>query len=200
MISGLTKNPPILFLTSLMVLILTAIIFNRFLYWHEHRTGIYFQDPFFTLFKAIDLSVITFIALYSSIFLYIALNFKKWQSLSLVIISYTFVLWMRLLMLWILPFYADYDAVKLNDPLLNTFIYPGNYVARDLFFSGHVALLTLLILGSEKQWMKMWFTLTTIIVGITVVLQKVHFSVDVIAAPFFSLLAFYMARKIIIRR
>lgn len=194
------KNPFYTFVLSLLGLIFTAFVFNRFLSWHEHRPGIYFQDPVFSLFKASDFSVLTFIVLYSSILLFMVLYFKKWQTLSLVITSYTVVLWMRLLMLWMLPFYADADAVKLNDPFLNTFIYPGNYVARDLFFSGHVALLTLLILGSEKQGEKMFFTLTTLIVSTTVVLQKVHFSIDVMAAPFFSVTAFYLANKIIIRR
>lgn len=185
------------FIGGLAFLLLTAFLFNRFLDWNEHRPGIFFQDPFFVLFKGMDCSLITFILLYTSIGSFLFIHRKDFHRLSLLAFSYAAVIILRMISLWILPFYADLDAVKLDDPFLNTFIYPGNYVARDLFFSGHVAILVLLVLYSENKKWRWFYSLMSVLVGITVVLQKVHFSIDVVAAPFFALLAFWSVLKII---
>lgn len=188
------------FIGSLVFLLLTAFLFNRFLDWHEHRPGITFNDPFFTLFKGQDCSLITFILLYFSIGSFLFTHRKDFYQLSLLAFAYAAVIILRMFSLWLLPFYADWDAVKLNDPFLNTFIYPGNYVARDLFFSGHVAILVLLVLYSDNKKWRWFYILMSVLVGIAVVLQKVHFSIDVVAAPFFAMIAYWSVRKIIDRK
>lgn len=188
------------FIGGLSFLLLTAFLFNRFLNWNEHRPGTNFHDPVFTLFSSIDCSVITFIMLYTSVVSFLIVHRKDLIQLSLLAFSYAFILILRGISLWALPFYADSDAIKLDDPFLNTFIYPDNYVERDLFFSGHVAILVLLVLFSKDQKWKWLYTLMSVGVGITVVLQKVHFSIDVVAAPFFAILAFWATKRIIVRR
>lgn len=178
-----------------MLLLLTAFGFNRFLAWHEYRDGIYFNDPVFTLFKGIDCSVVTFVLLYAAILSFLILHFKRIDKLTILAFSYTLVLWLRLICLYLIPFYVDADHVKLEDPFLNTFIYPGNYVARDLFFSGHVAILVLLCLIADHPKWRVFYFLITVVVSCTLILQKVHFSIDVIAAPFFSWLSYAIVQK-----
>lgn len=142
-----------------------------------------------------DCSLITFVFLYTAILSFIFLHVKRLDKLTLLAFSYTLVLWLRLVCLYLIPFYADSDAVKLEDPFLNNFIYPGNYVARDLFFSGHVAILVLLCLINERPKMKWFYFIAAVVVSVTVVLQKVHFSIDVLAAPFFAWLGYFITAK-----
>lgn len=196
----MNQRPITLFISGLVFLLLTAFAFNRFLAWHEYRPGIVFQDPFFSLFSSIDCSWPTFLMLYSGVLSFLFVNRTDLKALARLAFAYAIILLLRMFSLWILPFYADNDAIKLDDPFLNTFIYPNNYVARDLFFSGHVAILVLLVLfTAEKKWRR-FYTLLSVGVGVTVVLQKVHFSIDVIAAPFFALLAYGITVRFIIRR
>jgi hypothetical protein len=184
------------FFLSLAFLMLTAVAFNRFLAWHELREGIFFDDPVFGWFKSIDVSVVTFLFLYGAIGFFIIYHFKKTEKLTILAISYALVLILRMVTLYFLPFYADADATKLNDPFLNTFIYPGNYVARDLFFSGHAAILLLMLFIAENRKLKLFYLLMTVFISILLVIQKVHFSIDILGAPFFSLLAYWLALKI----
>jgi membrane-associated phospholipid phosphatase len=69
----------------------------------------------------------------------------------------------------------------------------GEILTKDLFFSGHTATLFLLFLIMEKRVIKIIFIASTILVGIAVMLQHVHYVVDVAVAPFFA----YTSYKII---
>jgi membrane-associated phospholipid phosphatase len=72
-------------------------------------------------------------------------------------------------------------------------------MTKDLFFSGHTATVFLLFLNSQtKLWKNVFLTLT-ILVGFCVLIQHVHYTVDVIAAPFFGYGAFVIARGFVKR-
>lgn len=60
----------------------------------------------------------------------------------------------------------------------------GEILTKDLFFSGHTGTLFLLFLLVENKYLKTIFLAATILVGSAVLLQHVHYSVDVFVAPF----------------
>ena len=66
---------------------------------------------------------------------------------------------------------------------------------RDLFFSGHTATMTLLALAGRGRWRWVLGGLT-VAVGLLVLVQRVHYSYDVLAAPFFAGAAWWLAGRI----
>lgn len=60
---------------------------------------------------------------------------------------------------------------------MNNLIYPSN-IDADLFFSGHAGMVFILYFLTKK-W---WYALLGILLGILLMIQRVHYSIDIIAA------------------
>ena len=91
--------------------------------------------------------------------------------------------------------------ITLVDPILNTIFYQfnentGMYNQHDLFFSGHIANLFIISLLYDNKKIKHFFFIITFVVGVLLVIQRAHYSIDVIFAPLFSLLALYIYNKL----
>ena len=114
------------------------------------------------------------------------LNFiPKPDKLILALQSYSVMLILRMTVMYLTPLDPPEKLIALNDPFVQLFG-TGQVLTRDLFFSGHTATLFLLYLITGKKWLKYIFLICTILVGIFVLLQHVHYTVDVIAAPVFA--------------
>jgi membrane-associated phospholipid phosphatase len=85
--------------------------------------------------------------------------------------------------------------IPLNDPLVE-FFGTGQLLTKDLFFSGHTATLFLLFLLADLKSLKIFFLISTITLAISVLLQHVHYSIDVLAAPFFAYGSFKLIEKL----
>ena len=68
-------------------------------------------------------------------------------------------------------------------------------IVRDLFFSGHTATMVLLALAGRGRTWRWVLGLATVAVGLLVLVQRVHYSYDVLAAPFFAWLAYALAGR-----
>src|SRR6056297_2431209 len=74
-------------------------------------------------------------------------------------------------------------------------------IYNDLFFSGHTAFPVLLyfLTKDETKYLKYFFLVSAFIEGTTVLLMKLHYTIDVYAAPFFAFsiysLSFYIFGK-----
>lgn len=184
------------FTVTFLILMFVVFLFNRFLLWNEYREGLHYQDPLFHYFDARDYSIAIVLMLYSSVGFFLFYNIKSPLLLSKFVWSYIFILIMRMVVLFFLPLYCDPNAIKLEDPVLNNIIYPNNYVERDLFFSGHAAMVFSFYLCFTNVAIKRFYLIGTIAVSTLLVLQKVHFTIDVLAAPLFSFLSIWMADKV----
>lgn len=61
---------------------------------------------------------------------------------------------------------------------------------KDLFFSGHTANIVLVGLLVDNLWLKRIMMIIAGFVGTFLIIQHVHYSIDVLAAPFFAVLAY----------
>ncbi|MCK7522598.1 MAG: hypothetical protein MZV64_35395 [Ignavibacteriales bacterium] len=75
--------------------------------------------------------------------------------------------------------------IILNDPFVELFG-TGQTLTKDLFFSGHTATLFIFISCFRKENYQDNFLTSTIAVAIAVLLQHVHYTIDVFAAVFFT--------------
>lgn len=168
------------------------IIFPQFLQFVEARQGVVFTDPILELFNPIDLTWLTFGLIYLSIAITIFSFAKKPEMILFTLQCYGLMVFFRLIVMYLLPLEAPAKLIPLNDPFVQL-LGTGEILTKDLFFSGHTATLFLLFLIMEKRVIKIIFLASTILVGIAVMLQHVHYVVDVAVAPFFS----YTSYKII---
>jgi membrane-associated phospholipid phosphatase len=172
-----------------------AAVFIQFLAFHEvraERLNWMFDDPVYHFLPVIDASIVIFSITYGSLFAYLLQYRKTPHAYSLLMTSYAFILLMRMATLSLVPLVVHSDLIYLEDPFLNDWIYPSRIVT-DLFFSGHTALVFAIYLLSGR---KCPFLVLSILIGLLLVMQRVHYSIDVLAAFPFAWCAVYLSRWI----
>lgn len=189
-----------LLIVSLLFLLICAVSFAAFLPFHEARVDAllwYFDDPAFWILPARDVSIPIFSITYGTIVAYAILNRKEKYFVSKMAFSYGLLLIFRFLTLSILPLKEPETIIFLEDPFLNTFIYQGT-IDSDLFFSGHTALVCL-VFFQTKKW-KWLFAILGVTLGILLMAQRVHYSIDILAALPFAYLTVKIVDLVIYRR
>jgi membrane-associated phospholipid phosphatase len=158
----------------------------------EGRQGVTLADPVLELINPIDLTWFTFGLIYISLILAIFSFAAKPEILLLALQSYSLLVIFRMMVMYSAPLDAPERLILLNDPFVQ-FFGSGEVLTKDLFFSGHTATLFLLFLISDKKQLKIIFLISTVLVGIAVLFQHVHYTIDVLAAPFFAYSSYKIA-------
>ena len=173
------------FVYTVILLALLMFGFTRFLNFIELRAGFVFKDPLLNLFSPIDLTWIIFGLIYAGLIIAIFFFIKDPHLLLTALQSYLVLVLFRTAAMYLLPLNPPPDMIPLNDPFVQVFG-SGEILTKDLFFSGHTATLFLLFMVANKRTLKIIFLSFAVIVGFSVLLQHVHYSIDVFSAPFFS--------------
>jgi hypothetical protein len=160
-------------------------LFSNFLERIERRPGVELADPILAMFRPIDATVATFLILYVSLVIAIAYLLQEPRYLLVGVQAYIVLALLRSLGIYLAPFDHPADMIVLKDPVVE-FFGGGKPFTKDLFFSGHTSLLFLLYLTARKSWLSKLFLISTISVGICVIAQHVHYSIDVLIAPFMA--------------
>jgi len=109
--------------------------------------------------------------------------------------AYNLLLIFRLLSISILPLEPPADMIPMKDPIIETLVAYDGFIYKDLFFSGHTATLFLVGLMINNKVFKIYFYSVTLIVAFMLVKQQVHYSIDVLAAPVFAYICFYIIEQ-----
>lgn len=179
---GIKKNV-LWFFGVILLLIITLSLFSRFLIFIEGRNGFSYEDPFLKFFDAIELNILIFGLIYFSLVSGLIYLSRSPQDFIIAIAAYILLVWFRTIMMYSIPLDPPVGTINLKDPLV-FIIGTGRPVTKDLFFSGHTSTLFLIFLAVNNKMLKTIYLSATIIVGLSVMLQKAHYSVDVFAAPF----------------
>ncbi len=170
---------------TLLVLLLTLAGLSRFLEFVESRPGITVGDPVLLHIPPIDFTWLTFGLIYLGLIVGFVTLGRTPRILLIALQSYILMVIARVAMMYSLPLEAPAGLIPLNDPFVQ-FFGSGQTPTKDLFFSGHTSTLFLLCLTAQSRTLKALFLICTISVGIAVILQHVHYTVDVLVAPFVS--------------
>ena len=181
------------FIVTILFVVFVVVVFPEFLLFIEEREAVVMFDPFLNLFNPIDLTWTTFALIYFSVIAALISLINKPAYLFLALQSYGVMLLFRMLVMYLSPLEAPEKIIPLHDPFVQMFG-TGDILTKDLFFSGHTATMFVLFLTVKNKILKVIFLITTILVGLAVILQHVHYTVDVVAAPFFS----YASYKIVL--
>ena len=182
-----------------LICLLAILIFFPFFFGliEARKGGIELTDPVLYSIPAIDLSIPIFLIIYSTtIFTF----YKCWKDPSVFIIflwSYIILSLLRIIAITMLPLEPPSDLIILRDPITYLF-YGKEYVTRDLFFSGHTATQFLMFLCLKKKTERTILLVSTILIGIMVLLQHVHYTIDVLAAPLITYLAYWLTKSFLV--
>ena len=180
-----SKNNRIELVVTLFLLVVVLATLANFLNFAEARQGVVLPDPILNLFNPIDLTWIIFALIYCSLVIAIITLINNPKQLLFAIQLYTLMVAVRIISMYLLPLEPPAKMIILNDPFVE-FFGTGESLTKDLFFSGHTATLFILFLVSEKKIIKTFFLLSTIAVAVAVLLQQIHYTIDVFAAVFFT--------------
>jgi hypothetical protein len=165
----------------LLVLILSLLA--RFLEGNEARQGVVLADPLLALFRPHDVTWITFALIYIGLIAAIAYLLRHPATLLLAMQSYALMVLFRIVAMTLIPLEPPPTMIPLNDPLVEI-VGTGRLLTKDLFFSGHTSTLFLLFLVTPSGKLKTAFLVCTLLVACCVLLQHVHYGIDVFVAPF----------------
>lgn len=166
------------------ILVGILLLSTKFLIYAETRKGLFFNDLLLRFLPSYDLSGLIFFIIYSSLFIGISHVSQYPYRLIPAFYVYTVVLICRMLSIYFFPLEAPLNIIVLRDPFVEYFTGAGTPITKDLFFSGHTATLCIVYLFAKNRWLKIFFLISTIAVAIFLLLQHVHYTMDVVAAPF----------------
>lgn len=162
--------------------------------WVETRPGVVLPDPVLALLTPRDATWPIFTLIYVGILLAVFLLARSPVRLLLGVQAYVAMALLRILVMWATPLDPPAGMIVLEDPLVQIFGGAARPLTRDLFFSGHTSTMFLLFLAVPGRPAKAFFLACTAGVGSLVLLQHVHYAVDVLAAPPFAYAAWRLAR------
>ena len=185
---------------TIIALILVAIILillPTFFAFIEKREGMVLQDFVLDAIPAKDVSIPTFVVIWSVVLL---VFYRIYQSPRLFLVfAYGFILMClaRMLTISLLPLNPPAGIITLKDPIANI-AYGGNgiFITKDLFYSGHTGNMFLFFLCLQHKWDKIIALAASFIVGILVMVQHIHYSIDVFAAFIFTYFIYLGGKKL----
>lgn len=178
--------------------LLTAVLicFPFFFQHIELREGRVLNDIILQQLTARDVSIPIFTIIWSMTILFFV---RSVQSPTLFLtFMYGFILLSvsRFITISMVPLNPPHDLIPLVDPISNSF-YGKSFITKDLFYSGHTSAQCLFFLCFRRKLDKLIALFCTIAVGFLVLVQHVHYTIDVVAAPVFTIICFYIAKKIV---
>jgi len=155
----------------------------------EERPGAIPPDPLIHHMGPMDLSVPVFVVLYGAILLAVVLIARSPAMLLRALRAYLVLLLMRMVTMFLFTLEPPIDLIELVDPVTQLFYPDDRPFRKDLFFSGHTATLALLAFFVPGLRVRALLWSATAFVGVAVILQHVHWTIDVVFAPLFAWLA-----------
>jgi hypothetical protein len=138
----------------------------------------------------VDLTIPIFLVLYGAVIGAIVLLWRDPPALLRALRAYTILIGIRVACMALLPLDPPAGMIALADPVVTFFTGSASALSRDLFFSGHTSMLCLLALMMPKRTLRIVFACLAIFVGIAVIVQHVHYTIDVVVAPLAAWMAY----------
>ena len=182
-----------LIISVVLVVFLLALL-PFFFQYIEKRPGIVIQDTLMSWFKPADLSIPIFIIIWSSATMMVVQMIRDAESLLRFIDAYIIMTLLRLFLILIFPLEPPVGLIPLRDPLSNTF-YGSTFITKDLFFSGHTATIFLIVLSVDIKWQKVYTSIVVFILALLLIIQHVHYTIDVIFAFPFAYLSYLVGKR-----
>lgn len=179
------------------LLCMAVIIFylHDFFQFIQSRNGLILHDSILLAIPAKDVSALIFLILYP-VSGYLFWKIRKNSKLCITALwGYIFLCLGRMITISLIPLNPPAGLIHLSDPFSLIF-YGDNLITKDLFFSGHTATIVLIGLCLEGKREKYIVFTAAVVLGFLLLVQHIHYTADVIAAPFFSYMFWYLGKTV----
>lgn len=190
------------FRVNMVVALTFTIIFpiktSSYFDWVEKRQGcIVLTDYVLDLLPPTDVSWAIFALLYGcATYTFYNLRNKPKEFLWL-FWSFNLETTLRFLCIYLVPLETPPGLIVLSDPISERIVYGTDaIVTKDLFFSGHTSTIVLATFFASTPKERYIGSGLVLLTGILLLLQHVHYTIDVVAAPIFTLLSIYLTKRI----
>ncbi len=163
----------------------------------QPKPGIQLNDWFMNLFAPRDWSNVIFVIIFAAPALFFLANLKNPMAILLSLQCYVIVNYLRIASIYLFTLEAPEGLIALIDPFLAKVAYGGNAVfVKDLFFSGHTSTLTIIYFIEKKKSLKTILLISALVVGLLLVWQHVHYSIDILGAWLITWLVYYIVQRV----
>jgi len=173
-------------LLTVTTLALSVYICREVMLYAHTRPGVILDDPIQRMIGPVNLRWPVFLILWSSLLMGVCSLAKTPERLLMWLQAVALLTLFRAMALYLVPLAAPSTIIPLADPIATLRSNTGALITNDLFFSGHTAMMFLLVLAATSPRLRWFFLAGFIFIGASVVVQHVHYSGDVFAAPFFA--------------
>ena len=180
---------------TLLCIISFSVIFYRFFEFVESRDGMKLNDYILTFLPAADVSWVVFAFLYSGIVFGIYFHLSHPKTILIIFQAYVIVTLLRVLTITLIPLEPPAGYIPLREPVVQLFTAGGKIISKDLFFSGHMSTILTLLFSTHRKNVKAFLLLSSIMIGSMVLIQHVHYTIDVIAAIPATYLVYFISKK-----
>ncbi|MBO0938483.1 hypothetical protein J2I47_18170 [Fibrella sp. HMF5335] len=162
----------------------------------EARDGLQLNDVVLYSLPVYDASLAVFISLWSAALLLIYRVQRSPAIYLRFIWGYALLFITRIISIGLTPLDPPNGLIELRDPLSNYF-YGATFITKDLFFSGHTASICLMAFCLTRPRDRWLVFFGTAVVGVGVLLLRIHYTADVVAAPFFAYGVYRLAKWLV---
>ena len=162
----------------------------------ELRQGVILNDWLLEQIPAADVSVPVFILIWSSAILLVSRIIKDPVIFLEFLLSFLLLCITRIITISFFALEPPAGLIELKDPVSSLF-YGGQaiFIKKDLFYSGHTATQFLMFLTLTHKRDKLITAFTTICIAVLVLVQHIHYTIDVVAAFPFAYLVHLAGKK-----
>jgi membrane-associated phospholipid phosphatase len=181
------------FIAVFILLLITLSCLPAFFQHIEKRNGAVLNDIMLNNIKPYNVSLYIFAIIWLVTILMLLRALQQPGIFMVLLLSFTLLTISRIVSISCFALNPPLNLIPLKDPLSN-FFYGNTFITKDLFFSGHTATMFLMYLCLTQKPDKYIALTATFLVGFLVLLQHVHYSVDVLAAPLLTYIIYRIAK------
>jgi hypothetical protein len=174
------------------ILVALPFFFNAI----EERDGFSFTDMVLVWIPARNVSVAVFFLIWSCCLILVVRIYRDPMMLLIMLWAYNGITLLRMSCIGLISLNPPAGLIPLTDPITNQF-YGQRYITHDLFFSGHTTTVFLIFLCLKKKTDRIYALFASIALGILLLVQHVHYTIDVLAAPIFTYVVYRLTRVFI---
>jgi hypothetical protein len=171
---------------------------DEYFHWIQQRNGVVLDDFILAHMPTSNVSIPIFSIIYSSV-IYLLFRIIQlprhflwfaWAFNIETLLRFACIYWVAL--------NPPIGLIDLHDPIAELFIYGENVsITKDLFFSGHTATMVLVCFFLPQKRDQKIFMCLTIVLACLLLIQHVHYTIDILSAPIATWIAIQLAKRLI---